>query len=368
MGILTAPRIDLTIDIVNRLKTIFTRNNLLQFDSRNTVCYLNNVTIEAFPSHLGIQSLRGYTDLKMIVCDEASWFNLNQNQEVIDTIERYYSKSNPIIVLCSTPQRIGDLLYEIKQQPESERFYHLMELSYKVGLGKIYTEQEIALQKRSLSFSREYNISFEAGIDGLFNPQDIDMCIADKYDPIFHNGLTTWCGIDPGYSTSKFAMVVIAWANGKLQVMKELEIEHADPDEMRQTIHRIIQEYNICRCFIDSSSVYLIRQLCHDYSIPDCTLWDDTTKDQLLMTNNCGGGALIQSVNFRTKHAKMLEQLHKVISTQQLRIDPQFKGVISALRTATTKQFGNIYDLDKKQTSSDDLLDGLRLSLLCLGT
>jgi hypothetical protein len=78
----------------------------------------------------------------------------------------------------------------------------------------------------------------------------------------------------------------------------------------------------------------------------------------LLLTNTCGGSSLIQSVNFRTKHKLMLEQLHRVVSTHQIRIDPRFKG-------ATTKRFGDIYDLDKKQ-SNFDLLDALRLSLLCL--
>jgi hypothetical protein len=62
----------------------------------------------------------------------------------------------------------------------------------------------------------------------------------------------------------------------------------------------------------------------------------------------------------------MLEQLHRCISTQQIRIDPRFKGVISALRTATTKQLGDVYDLDKKQPGSNDLIDALRLSLLYL--
>lgn len=62
----------------------------------------------------------------------------------------------------------------------------------------------------------------------------------------------------------------------------------------------------------------------------------------------------------------MLEMLHRCISTQQIRIDPKFKDIISSLRTATTKQFGDVYDLDKKETSSDDLLDALRMSLLCL--
>ena len=44
----------------------------------------------------------------------------------------------------------------------------------------------------------------------------------------------------------------------------------------------------------------------------------------------------------------MLEQLHRIVSTQQIRIDPRFKGVISALGTAITKQFGDIYDLQIK--------------------
>ena len=116
----------------------------------------------------------------------------------------------------------------------------------------------------------------------------------------------------------------------------------------------------------NSSSNYLIRQLCKDYGIADVTLYDDKTKDKLLLTSTCGGYNLIRSVNFRTKHALMLEMLHRCISTQQIRIDPKFKDIISSLRTATTKQFGDVYDLDKKETSSDDLLDALRMSLLCL--
>ena len=100
-----------------------------------------------------------------------------------------------------------------------DRFYRLLELPYAAGLNwvanKIYTEQEIAIQRKSLSFPREMQCSFEAGVDALLNATDIDLCIADKYDPTFTNGLTCWGGVDPGYSTSKFALVVIAWLDGK---------------------------------------------------------------------------------------------------------------------------------------------------------
>ena len=81
--------------------------------------------------------MRGEVDIKMILCDESSWFDLNQNTEEFDTVERYAAKSNPIICLVSTPQRPGDLMDIIRQQPEDKRFYKLMELSYKVGLNKI---------------------------------------------------------------------------------------------------------------------------------------------------------------------------------------------------------------------------------------
>jgi hypothetical protein len=118
---------------------------------------------------------------------------------------------------------------------------------------------------------------------------------------------------------------------------------------------------------IDSSSIHLIRQLCKDYGIHDVTMYNDKTKDQLLLTTGCGGNSLIQSVNFRTKHRLMLEQLHKIVSTHQLRVDPvKFPKVATALRTATNKPNGNIWELDKSLTSSNDVLDALRLSLLCL--
>jgi hypothetical protein len=261
VSVLTAPNIVLTIDLINRLKRIFTNKNLLQFDDdKNTTCTINGCTVQAFPaSNAAIKSLRGYDDIVMLLVDEASWFNLNQNQNVTDSIERYAIKSNSLIVACSTPQSVGDWLYEIKQQPESERFYHLMELSYKVGINKIYTSEEIEIQKKSLSFAREMDCSFESGIDSLFNANAIDACIADKYDPTFQNGLTCWCGVDPGYSTSHFGIIVVAWANGKIQVMEEIEQEHADPDRMRHILHSLITKYSLCRLFIDFSRIKYIE-------------------------------------------------------------------------------------------------------------
>jgi primosomal protein N' len=51
MCIVTGPRIDLTITLIDRMKRLFTDNCLVTFDSKETVIELNGVHIEAFPSH-----------------------------------------------------------------------------------------------------------------------------------------------------------------------------------------------------------------------------------------------------------------------------------------------------------------------------
>lgn len=155
--------------------------------------------------------------------------------------------------------------------------------------------------------------------------------------------------------------------NLKMEVVYEGEVQHADADSMRTLIHSLIQNYHICRCFIDGSSVFLIRQLCKDYGISDVTLYDDKIKDYLLQTRTCGGEQLIHSVNFRTKHRLMLELLHRLVSTHQLRVDPhKLPKVATALRTATNKPNANLWELDKTLSSSNDVLDALCLCCLCL--
>jgi hypothetical protein len=53
MCIVTGPRIDLAIALIDRMKKLFASNdrNLVNFDTKETVIELNGVKIEAFPSH-----------------------------------------------------------------------------------------------------------------------------------------------------------------------------------------------------------------------------------------------------------------------------------------------------------------------------
>jgi hypothetical protein len=55
----------------------------------------------------------------------------------------------------------------------------------------------------------------------------------------------------------------------------------------------------------------------------------------------------------------MLSNLHVVVTKQYLAIPEKYDKLITSLRTA----YANELSLDKEQTSYDDLLDALRLSL-----
>jgi hypothetical protein len=67
----------------------------------------------------------------------------------------------------------------------------------------------------------------------------------------------------------------------------------------------------------------------------------------------------IRPVSFNSEHRNMLSQLHSVVTKGYLAIPEKYQQLITSLRTAYAEEL----NLDKKQTSCDDLLDALRLSL-----
>jgi hypothetical protein len=72
-----------------------------------------------------------------------------------------------------------------------------------------------------------------------------------------------------------------------------------------------------------------------------------------------GPNTKIRPVNFSTEHKNMLSNLHAVISKGYLAIEEKHDKLLTSLRTTYAKEL----TLDKEQTSYDDLLDALRLSL-----
>jgi hypothetical protein len=67
----------------------------------------------------------------------------------------------------------------------------------------------------------------------------------------------------------------------------------------------------------------------------------------------------IRPISFNSEHKNMLSNLNAVVTKGLLAIPEKYNQLITSLRTAYATEL----DLDKKQTSYDDLIDALRLGL-----
>jgi late competence protein required for DNA uptake (superfamily II DNA/RNA helicase) len=72
MCIVTGPRIELAIALIDRMKGLFAKRDI-SFDTKETVIELNNVKVEAFPSY-HLDAMRGLSSVSFILLDEADFF------------------------------------------------------------------------------------------------------------------------------------------------------------------------------------------------------------------------------------------------------------------------------------------------------
>ena len=100
-----------------------------------------DVHIEAYPSN-HIDSYRAPDNPKFILLDESDFFRKGEQEGVRHVSEIYIAKSDPYIVMVSTPNA-PRLFYNIEAEPEDTCLYKRLKLDYHYGLGKIYTNEEI---------------------------------------------------------------------------------------------------------------------------------------------------------------------------------------------------------------------------------
>ena len=96
-------------------------------------------------------------------------FRQGEQSDARDVIERYIAKSNPWIIMCSTPNAQEGLFERIEKEPESTCLYKRIFLDYTYGLGRIYSEADIDAAKASPSFEGEYNLKYLGLIGNLFH-------------------------------------------------------------------------------------------------------------------------------------------------------------------------------------------------------
>jgi hypothetical protein len=304
MCIVTGPRIDLAITLIDRMKYLFTNNGLVSFDSKETVIELNEVHIEAYPAH-HLDAMRGLPDVSFILLDEADFFPPGQQQDARDVSERYIAKSNPWIVMVSTPNVPEGLFEKIEREPENTCLYNRLFLDYTYGLDKIYTREEISLAQKSPSFEREYNLKYLGKIGNVFHTLDTEAAIVTQQQG---QEMLDWSttmmigrsmGIDVAWGdTSKFAISITQYRNNKVEVFYA---ESFDKPQMNQIINHILQlkqRHHITKVYVDGANPEVIREL--KRRIGEFENYHYYTEEQLWLMRT--GDMQIIPINFKKRH------------------------------------------------------------------
>ena len=140
-------------------------------------------------------------------------------------------------------------------------------MDYTYGLNKIYSTADIEKAKMSPSWEREYCLKFSGRIGNLLSPLKIDTAVKTgellKDIPVNHYGIHS-LGIDPGFGSSSFGLVLTEHLQeeDKIRVLLAEEyIDHPDPNAMVERIFQIHREFFNLRIFVDSAARGFITSL-----------------------------------------------------------------------------------------------------------
>lgn len=398
--IITGITQELANDHILRLRNLFSQfypGAIQNMDYTQKTITLNDSVFRAYPA-ANPEAPRGKTDVFFILADEFDHHTRRQQEDIMSVITPYRPKSDTMIVLNSTtknPQGLyadmdkqwfnflkllglnkGNIAYQdllnlnsnipgyIRKIKENiKHHYFLLEFDYHWGLGpgRIYTQKEIDEVKEDRTFPGEFCLEYAGELGNLFSPILIDRAIQlgerfsiDKI-PVNKHCLHS-CGVDPGFGSSRTAIVLTEHNKeiGKIRVLYAKEFgeggHHFNHSKIADVCFDLYLKFKNTWFFVDGQNRGFITDLKIKFGEePDYEKIDDVSPED----------NRVIPVNFVTEHKNMLSNLHTFINKEYLAIPEKFDKLLISLKTAVAKE----YSLDKEQTSYDDLLDALRLSL-----
>jgi hypothetical protein len=352
--IIVGPNIDLAKKLIRRMKHIL-RDVIINTSETDTqtAFEINGVWIQAFPSN-HLDAYRSLDKPKFIFLDEADFFRKGEQEDVRHVSERYIGKSNPFIVMVSTPDTPEGLMYAIEHEEPS--IYHKMKLGYEVGLNKIYTPEDIEEAKRSPSFEREYNLKYLGRVGNVFSPTMLDNAIrlGELYKNIIPNQYTLHaCGVDPGFGSSSTAIVLTEHLKEQdcIRVIYAEEFNRPDMEAIADICFNIHRKFMNTRFWVDGSNAGFVTTLKRKFG--------ESFRPDIDYSKISAEGQHVIPVHFATEHKQMLTHLHLFVDKGWLAIPKEYDKLLLSMRTAIATD----YSLDKDETSYNDSLDALRLAL-----
>lgn len=139
MAIVVGPNAKLGTDLLTRFRERTGLDRFFKFDTDKATVKLNGCTITAYPSN-HTETLRSPEAMKFIFLDEADFFAINEWKVIVDAIQGYRAKTQPVVVMVSTPNLPGGA-YD-KSEKDKAFPYHRLYIMFERGMPKLKVPNE----------------------------------------------------------------------------------------------------------------------------------------------------------------------------------------------------------------------------------
>ena len=260
-------------------------------------------------------------------------------------------------------------IYEKIEKGESEFSLHVVKAEQAVQAGLISFDFLTAERQRlGPLYPRYYEAEFIEGIGNIFSLISIDNAVerGKEYDPDEYNPyIRSFMALDPGFSSSKFGIVIGQFLKQKkqIQILFADEFDNLNYEEAIDLIFQLRRKFGqVLNIGIDMSSLELIMSL--KQKIGERADWQYIQEKLLYCKKHNIDPAekmLIVPVPFSlTNKSFLLSHVRRILDDKRglIAINPRFDKLILGLKASQSDSRGFI---DKEQTIHDDLVDAFQI-------
>jgi hypothetical protein len=144
--------------------------------------------------------------------------------------------------------------------------YKRITMNYTHGLERMYLREEIEQARKSPSFVREYECRYVREIGSCFNPEGINKAeerrIVDYIN--YYADAPKSTGVDSGFGSSKFAIVITQMADYRIEVIYAKEVATSFVISMLRHVNELRERYyNTRGIFVDGANPEYVYELNH---------------------------------------------------------------------------------------------------------
>ncbi|MDP9288061.1 MAG: hypothetical protein M3P08_07675 [Thermoproteota archaeon] len=367
--VIVGPRLELATMIINKIKSVFTTADpRISFNTKETTVFLNSVDndeparIVSYPSN-HTSTARGLVP-SIILMDECAYFSKSEASEARILGERYFGKTNPILIMCSTPLAASGMFWDIEREPEETTLYRRLFMPYQVALGTIITQEHIdKAMKSSVSFDREYLGLYTGKIGNIHHPQDLERALAYKYDCDYINpSADRSLSIDAGFGSSDFSICCLQLNNNLIETLYCDSFARPDYTQMIKLCYTLIKKYTPNKVRVDGANPEIIRSILLELGMdPEYEKAIERYKAMKLPQTAIENNLFVLPINFRQDSVRMITHAKLLLEAGLCAINEErFPKLATAIRTAYMVDG----KLSKEITQFDDIYDTWRMCLM----